>query len=164
MRVVRSGNLLPFVFKLVGHFQFGSGFDGGETAFAHLCIRLFYDYLKQHNAPGSIVFLEIMRVQSELQEVQFTKEISVNHGLSRARPPLPSGWLRGKHRRRPGSVRTRFERLARLNQALRRSGRRGELFFERDKVGRTRVHGQPEYRCRSRGGGRHPLPSRAGSR
>ena len=41
-KIIRK-QISPYVSSLVGLFQFGSGFNGGETAFAHLCIRLFYD-------------------------------------------------------------------------------------------------------------------------
>lgn len=57
-KLVRK-QLLPYVQGLVGYFQFGSGFNGGETAFAHLTVRLFVDYLKNLKASGMCIFLDV---------------------------------------------------------------------------------------------------------
>ena len=54
-RIIRK-HVLPYVSVLVGKFQFGSGFNGGETAFAHLAVRLFHDYVRSSCKHASCIF------------------------------------------------------------------------------------------------------------
>jgi len=52
--------LIPLCVGIVGHSQYGSGFNGGETAFAHLHLRLFSDYAAHHNVSSSILFVDVL--------------------------------------------------------------------------------------------------------
>jgi len=56
--VIRK-SLLPFASNIVGISQFGSGFNGGETAFAHLYLRLLYDYARKIQMSCAILFLDV---------------------------------------------------------------------------------------------------------
>ena len=51
--------IMPYIGQLVGKFQYGSGFNGGETAFPHLYIRLIRDYCLEQGISGSLNFLDI---------------------------------------------------------------------------------------------------------
>jgi len=55
---IRS-KLIPFAASIVGLSQFGSGFNGGETAFAHLYLRLVYDYARKINSSAGVLFLDV---------------------------------------------------------------------------------------------------------
>ena len=52
--------IFPFAQLICGDLQFGSGLNGGETCFAHLYIRLIFDYCKFHNKSAAFVFLDII--------------------------------------------------------------------------------------------------------
>ena len=52
--------IYPFVRLVCGLSQFGSGLNGGETAFAHLYIRLVFEYCKHNRISASFVFLDIV--------------------------------------------------------------------------------------------------------
>lgn len=56
--IVRK-SLLPFASFVVGLSQFGSGFNGGETAFAHLYLRLLCDYARKIQMSCAILFLDV---------------------------------------------------------------------------------------------------------
>jgi len=51
--------LIPFASSIVGLSQFGSGFNGGETAFAHLYLRLIFDYAKKIQTSCCVLFLDV---------------------------------------------------------------------------------------------------------
>ncbi len=45
---------------ICGNLQFGSGLNGGETCFAHLYVRLIFDYCKFHKSSAAFVFMDII--------------------------------------------------------------------------------------------------------
>ena len=51
--------LIPYAFDLVGDFQFGAGFNGGETALPHLYVRLYTDYCNHHKINSSLLFVDV---------------------------------------------------------------------------------------------------------
>ena len=53
-------SLVPMAKVLCGGSQFGSGFNGGETAFAHLYVRLFFDYCKFYKTSCALIFMDIV--------------------------------------------------------------------------------------------------------
>ena len=68
-------SLLPFAQNLVGDFQFGSGLNGGETAFPHLYIRLIHDYLTNNRIPGALIFVDVTTAfASLLRRILFDTE------------------------------------------------------------------------------------------
>ena len=52
--------ILPLVSPIVGHSQYGSGFNGGETAFAHIGIRLHFETAKTFAQSASGLFLDVV--------------------------------------------------------------------------------------------------------
>ena len=56
--VIRN-NLLPAAQHHCGQNQFGSGLNGGETAFAHLYIRLISEYFKAVSKSSAILFVDV---------------------------------------------------------------------------------------------------------
>jgi len=52
--------LVPVAFIVCGDSQFGSGMNGGETAFAHLYVRLVVDYCKFHKQSVAFIFADIV--------------------------------------------------------------------------------------------------------
>ena len=46
--------------------QFGGGFNGGETSFAHLYIRLIIDICKVHNSSSSVLFIDVVAAFASL--------------------------------------------------------------------------------------------------
>ena len=65
VKLVR-GQFMPFGATLVGKIQFGSGFNGGETAVAHLYIRGFADSLDECNCSGSRNVLDVVNAFASL--------------------------------------------------------------------------------------------------
>ncbi len=59
MGVIRR-NILPFIKSFAIETQFGSGFNGGDTAFAHLYIRFFIDAVRCNKTSGAVLFLDII--------------------------------------------------------------------------------------------------------
>ncbi len=55
---VRS-QMLDMAKRLVGMSQFGSGFNGGETAFAHLYVRMFFEVAGTHQMSAAAVFIDV---------------------------------------------------------------------------------------------------------
>ena len=53
------GNLVPIAKIVCGKSWFGPGLNGGETAFAHLYIRLVFDYCKHYKQSVACVFADI---------------------------------------------------------------------------------------------------------
>ena len=56
---IRS-HLVPVAKVLCGGSQFGSGPNGGETAFAHLYVRLFFDYCEHYKLSCANIFMDIV--------------------------------------------------------------------------------------------------------
>ncbi len=52
--------IVPVARVLCGGSQFGSGLNGGETAFAHLYVRLFFDYCKHYHLSCANIFMDIV--------------------------------------------------------------------------------------------------------
>ncbi len=52
--------IVPIAKVLCGGSQFGSRLNGGETAFAHLYVRLFFDYCRHHNLSCANIFMDIV--------------------------------------------------------------------------------------------------------
>ncbi len=52
--------IVPVARVLCGGSQFGSGLNGGETAFAHLYVRLFLDYCKHYKLSCANIFMDIV--------------------------------------------------------------------------------------------------------
>ena len=52
--------LLPFAANLAKSTQFGGGLNGGETAFAHLYIRLVIDWAVNSSVSCSVLFLDVV--------------------------------------------------------------------------------------------------------
>ena len=48
--------LFPIISSICVGTQFGSGLNGGETAFAHIYLRLFNDFCASKNVSSSVVF------------------------------------------------------------------------------------------------------------
>ncbi len=55
-RLVRK-KLFPIASKLCVDSQFGGGLNGGETAIAHLYLRMFVDFINNTNNSGAIFFM-----------------------------------------------------------------------------------------------------------
>ena len=55
-RLVRK-KLFPIANKLCVDSQFGGGLNGGETAIAHLYLRMFVDFINNTNTSGAIFFM-----------------------------------------------------------------------------------------------------------
>ena len=58
-QIARS-RLLPMATALTNTYQFGSGFNGGETCFAHLYIRLFIDICLNLKLNASVLFVDVV--------------------------------------------------------------------------------------------------------
>ena len=52
--------LSPVAKVLCGSSQFGSWMKGGETAFAHLYVRLFHDVCKSQKVSSALIFMDIV--------------------------------------------------------------------------------------------------------
>jgi hypothetical protein len=52
--------LVPLARAMCGRSQFGSGLNGGETAFAHLYVRFIQDYCSRYNQSVAFVFMDIV--------------------------------------------------------------------------------------------------------
>ena len=73
-KIIRK-TLLPMASSIVGYTQFGSGFNGGETAIAHLVLRLHFDVCKMYQTPGSSLFLDVVSAfASLLRRIVFDNE------------------------------------------------------------------------------------------
>ena len=57
-RLVRK-KLFPIANRLCVDSQFGGGLNGGETAIAHLYLRMFVDFINQSNLSGAIIFYDV---------------------------------------------------------------------------------------------------------
>ncbi len=57
-RLVRK-KLFPIANRLCVDSQFGGGLNGGETAIAHLYLRMFVDFINQSNRSGAIIFYDV---------------------------------------------------------------------------------------------------------
>jgi len=67
--------LLPLAAKLVKRTQFGGGLNGGETAFAHLYVRLVIDWAINSSTSCSIIFLDVVAAfASMLRRIVFNYE------------------------------------------------------------------------------------------
>jgi len=53
-------NFMGVALGFISNTQFGSGFNGGETAFGHLHVRLFLDSRKALGISGAVVFLDVV--------------------------------------------------------------------------------------------------------
>ncbi len=51
--------LFPIANELCVESQFGGGLNGGETAIAHLYLRIFVDFINNSNTSGAIVFYDV---------------------------------------------------------------------------------------------------------
>ncbi len=52
--------IFPIAKTLCGGSQFGSGLNGGETAFAHLYVRLLSDYCKRYHLSVAFVLMGVV--------------------------------------------------------------------------------------------------------
>ena len=57
-RLVRK-KLFPIANRLCVDSQFGGGLYGGETAIAHVYLRMFVDFINQSNSSGAIIFYDV---------------------------------------------------------------------------------------------------------
>ncbi len=57
-RLVRK-KLFPIANRLCVDSQFGGGLNGGETAIAHLYLRMFVDFINQSRTSGAIIFYDV---------------------------------------------------------------------------------------------------------
>ena len=64
-------SLLPFALQYSRTTQFGGGFNGGETSFAHLYIRLAIDICKIHNKSCSVLFIDVISAFASLMRNVF---------------------------------------------------------------------------------------------
>jgi len=84
-RFIRS-RLLPFAVALSVDTQFGGGFHGGETAFAHLYVRLIMDMCQQTNMSVAILFLDVSAAfASLLRRIVFDFEEGDERWLNKLR-------------------------------------------------------------------------------
>ena len=67
--------LAPFAHNFSRSTQFGSGFNGGETALGHLILRIFIDVCRFEHCSGSILFIDIVGRRQQQQQAKFSKEI-----------------------------------------------------------------------------------------
>ena len=51
--------LIPLTTAIIGTSQYGAGFNGGETAFAHLYVRLLFDYARAKNLSASALYVNV---------------------------------------------------------------------------------------------------------
>ncbi len=58
-RLLRK-TLVPLAHKLCVSTQFGGGLNGGETAIAHLYLRLIVDFIINNKTSGAIIFADVM--------------------------------------------------------------------------------------------------------
>ena len=57
-RLVRK-RLFPIANAICVDSQFGGGLNGGETAIAHLYLRMFVDFINNSSTSGAIVFYDV---------------------------------------------------------------------------------------------------------
>ena len=57
---------MPTAIRVIGRNQYGAGLNGGETAFAHLSLRLFFDYSKYTASPAAALFVDISKAFGSL--------------------------------------------------------------------------------------------------
>jgi len=58
-KIIRN-NLMPVVRQIAGNGQFASGINGGETAGAHLYIKMVLDIAKLNNISACILFVDVV--------------------------------------------------------------------------------------------------------
>ena len=58
-KIIRK-RVMPHARKICHHTQYGSGFNGGETAFAHLYIRMVFDMCKHNHLSAAFIFMDIV--------------------------------------------------------------------------------------------------------
>ena len=84
---------MPWVAEVVGCGQYGSGINGGGTAFAHLHVRLFFAYCLSRNLSGGTLFVDVVTAFAViLRRIRVTK---LGSGVCRipALGRMPSGTL-----------------------------------------------------------------------
>ncbi len=82
-RLVRK-KLFPIANRLCVDSQFGGGLNGGETAIAHLYLRMFVDFINQSNLSGAIIFYDVCSAFATLlRRIVFDIDQSDEHWLRR---------------------------------------------------------------------------------
>ena len=65
MKYIRQ-QVMPNIAEIIGDTQYGSGFGGGETAFAHLGAQLFVDYAKHNRSSSALLFIDLSQAFASL--------------------------------------------------------------------------------------------------
>ena len=69
-----SAGFFPISLQICGANQFGSGMNGGETAFAHLYIKLCFEICHINKCSASFVFLDVVSAFAVLlRRILFTE-------------------------------------------------------------------------------------------
>ncbi len=80
-RLVRK-KLFPIASKLCVDSQFGGGLNGGETAIAHLYLRLFVDFINNSSNSGAILFYDVCNAFATLlRRIIFDIDLGDEHWL-----------------------------------------------------------------------------------
>lgn len=75
-------NFMGIALGFISNTQFGSGFNGGETAFGHLHVRLFLDSRKALGISGAVVFFSTLslRLQCCFTKLFFKSKMAMRPG------------------------------------------------------------------------------------
>ena len=77
------GHIMPKVQAIVMQTQYGSGFGGGECAFAHLSVQLFIDMCRHKMLSASVLFVDITQAFARLmRKIAFLDPTCDEHWLA----------------------------------------------------------------------------------